>query len=592
MRALLIIFGVICAVAVGAVSFVALPPVVFAERTLPGVHLGESQLSGVAAADMPGVLEHYQQDIQNQTVQLTLRDQTVTARLADIGVTLDIGETMQQVQERSWLSVVREGGAIAPIFAIDSVALQAAVEKAFSDSITPPRNAGLELTETNQLKALSSQAGEVIDGVSFERDVRDRALHNTWATPIAVILINSPPQVLNHEIEPATQFAERLLREGFKLSFQEETYEIAPFTLRRLLRFTPVIEAPASRNYVLGVTLDDAGTREYLATTIAPEINREATDARFMRSAEGKVEQFSVAETGRALNSNESVVRMAAALSRGETAAALQVDETPPLVSTQEDIETLGITTLLATGETDFVGSPRNRIHNIVVGTERYHGLLLQPGEEFSFNEHLGPVDAAHGFKPELVIKHNVTIPEYGGGLCQVSTTAFRAAIYSGLKITQRRNHAYAVRYYGTPGFDATIYPPYTDLRFTNNTPGYILIQARVEGTKLTFDFWGTDDGREVLVEGPTPYSRQSNGAVKATLKQRVVNGSSILIDDTFASNYKSPDLFPKVVTANDPKAVAPTPTPTAPTPSPLPTHAPKPTPAASRTPAPAAAPD
>ncbi|MEK7499924.1 MAG: VanW family protein, partial [Patescibacteria group bacterium] len=99
--------------------------------------------------------------------------------------------------------------------------------------------------------------------------------------------------------------------------------------------------------------------------------------------------------------------------------------------------------------------------------------------------------------------------------------------------------------YYGTPGFDATIYPPYTDFRFLNNTPGYILIQTKIEGTRLTFEFWGTDDNRSVVVEGPSPYNRMPDGSVKSVLKQTVTKDGATLVEDTFYSNYKSPNLFP-----------------------------------------------
>jgi vancomycin resistance protein YoaR len=79
-------------------------------------------------------------------------------------------------------------------------------------------------------------------------------------------------------------------------------------------------------------------------------------------------------------------------------------------------------------------------------------GVIIKPGEEFSFNHYLGPVKAEQGFLPELVIKRTGTVPELGGGLCQVSSTTFRAAMNAGLPITQRKNHAYAVQYYSPQG--------------------------------------------------------------------------------------------------------------------------------------------
>lgn len=231
------------------------------------------------------------------------------------------------------------------------------------------------------------------------------------------------------------------------------------------------------------------------------------------------------------------------------------------------ELNDLGLETLISQGITDFTGSSQSRITNIRVGAARYNGVIIAPGEEFAFNEHLGPIDAAHGFLPELVIKPEGTVPEFGGGLCQVSTTAFRAAFFAGLPITARRNHAYAVKYYEwiaddqprAPGLDATIYPGALDLKFINDTPGALLIWTRIEGKRLYFDFYGSPDGREMAVDGPHPFDRKPSGAVKSTVTRRVTkNGETA--EATFNSNYVSPDKYPRVT--EYPKPVEPSPLP------------------------------
>jgi len=163
----------------------------------------------------------------------------------------------------------------------------------------------------------------------------------------------------------------------------------------------------------------------------------------------------------------------------------------------------LGISDVLGTGTSDFKGSPRNRIHNIKTGAEILNGLLIKPGEKFSLITALGEIDGEHGFKQELVIKQNRTIPEFGGGLCQIGTTVFRTAIDGGLPIVERRNHSYRVSYYEPAGTDATIYSPSPDLKFSNDTGAHILIQTKIQGTKLIFEFWGKDDGREIAYTKP-----------------------------------------------------------------------------------------
>lgn len=132
---------------------------------------------------------------------------------------------------------------------------------------------------------------------------------------------------------------------------------------------------------------------------------------------------------------------------------------------------------------------------------------MVAPDEEFSLLKALGEIDGEHGYLQELVIKDNQTKPEFGGGLCQIGTTTFRATIASGLPVSERRNHSYRVVYYEPAGTDATIYSPAPDYKFKNDTGHYVLIKTRIEGTKIYFDFWGTKDGREINIEPPVIYN-------------------------------------------------------------------------------------
>ena len=194
-----------------------------------------------------------------------------------------------------------------------------------------------------------------------------------------------------------------------------------------------------------------------------------------------------------------------------ERITKLPVKITSPAI-TSTNYKKLGLKERIGTGKSNFRGSPKNRIHNIHNATDKFEGIIIAPDEIFSFVENLGDVDENTGYKEELVIKNNETIPEFGGGICQVSTTMFRSAVNTGLEITERRNHAYPVQYYSPQGTDATIYIPKPDLQFKNNTSKYIMLQPHIEGTVLTFDILGTSDGREVITEGPILLESKDNG--------------------------------------------------------------------------------
>lgn len=298
-------------------------------------------------------------------------------------------------------------------------------------------------------------------------------------------------------------------------------------------------------------TVDTERVRNHLSS-VASRAYRNPKDAVFGEDGNGNITVIEPSEEGLRIDIESSAAALVSALEDGQETVMLPGEAIAPSIASS-DIDRLGIRELVAEGVTDFRGSPKNRIHNIRRAVEQYHGLLLAPDQEFSFVEYLGEVDGAHGYLPELVIKYNKTEPEFGGGICQVSSTMFRAAINAGFKITARKNHAYPVQYYKPYGMDATVYIPNPDLRFVNNTGHHILIQSGIEGTKLSFRLYGTRDGRAVEVDGPRILESNPDGSMKTTFSQKVTDASgNTLIDDAFPSSYKSPDLFPHFEILNE----------------------------------------
>jgi len=277
---------------------------------------------------------------------------------------------------------------------------------------------------------------------------------------------------------------------------------------------------------------------------LAADLESEPQNGKFKMSEEGKLLVVEKSKPGYELDAAETATAIVEAMGTGNTEIEFALKEKEPEIST-DNIESLGIKELIGHGESNFAGSPKNRIHNIHVATARFDGLVMAPNEEFSFTSILGPVEEETGYKKELVIKDNKTIPEFGGGVCQVSTTMFRTALNSGFEITERTNHAYPVQYYSPQGTDATIYLPKPDLKFVNNTPGYVLIQAGFDGTKLSFDVYGTSDRRDVEIDGPYVTERTPDGGLRTVLYQNVKDSSgTFILKDIFKSFYENPDKF------------------------------------------------
>lgn len=245
---------------------------------------------------------------------------------------------------------------------------------------------------------------------------------------------------------------------------------------------------------------------------IAELINRPVTNPVFTFE-NGKVKEFKAPEPGLEVKENELkalVSRSVETLIQSDTkelSIEATVSKTNP-TGNISDINSFGITEQIGVGNSTYRGSIPGRIHNVALAASKINGTLLAPNETFSFNKVVGDISQKTGFQQAYVISGGKTILGDGGGVCQVSTTLFRAAMNAGLPIVERRPHSYRVGYYeqdAGPGLDATVFSPTTDFKFTNDTGHYLLIQATVDSkkTSLTFKFYGTSDGRVAEVTKP-----------------------------------------------------------------------------------------
>jgi vancomycin resistance protein YoaR len=260
--------------------------------------------------------------------------------------------------------------------------------------------------------------------------------------------------------------------------------------------------------FPLKLTFANDRFADYIATEINPKIKRAAGNVSLSLSQDNsRAEVIGEGLTGQEIDYPKLVQAMDEAIwSETESTVELPIKIIDPALTITPELQAMGVTGLVGSGYTSYFGSPANRKHNIQVGLKRFNGLLIQPEATFSFNEYLGTVDASTGYLPELVIKPEGTIPEYGGGLCQVSTTLYRAVLNTDLPVLERRNHSYAVPYYAQQmghGLDATIYPGSVDLKFKNTTKGVMVLQTVYRDGEAFFNIYGTPKETKIRFEGP-----------------------------------------------------------------------------------------
>lgn len=329
--------------------------------------------------------------------------------------------------------------------------------------------------------------------------------------------------------------------------------------------------------YINGVNLQpsyyyDDQVLENFLKPISEKINIPAVDALF-NFQNGKVIAFRPSSEGQAIDINMIKKKLSAKIFEIMSFEKSQTINVPiPLTTlkpkiTTDKVNNLGIKELIGSGTSLFQGSIPNRIYNVTLASTRIHGILVAPNEIFSFNKALGDVSSFTGYKQAYVIQNGRTVLGDGGGVCQVSTTLFRAILNTGLPVIERSAHAYRVGYYeqdSDPGLDATVFVPSVDLKFKNDTNNYILIQAVIDPDtqRLTFNLYGTKDNRIIKVEKPVitaemappaPLYQDDPTLTKGVVKQidfpawgasvyftrEVIKDGKIIISDKFVSNYR-----------------------------------------------------
>jgi vancomycin resistance protein YoaR len=315
-----------------------------------------------------------------------------------------------------------------------------------------------------------------------ERSSLISAEEATTLIPAAIIAIKKAPYILTFSNDEGNEFLYEITQKNLAIWLKPEKDENG----------TPVL------------SLDSESMTAFL-TDMHTDIDIAAQDAKF--TVEGdRVTEFVASRDGLVVDDDQLFADVRTAFSAADTSTepiTIAVARKSPNVPI-ESINTYGIKEILGQGVSSYAGSPSNRRANIRHGAEKLNGLLIAPGETLSLLENLRPFTTEDGYLPELVIKGDEIIPEIGGGLCQIGTTTFRSAMNSGLHIAERRNHSLVVSYYndpsnGNPGTDATIYDPSPDLKIQNDTNYYIMLETQVDeaNSKLTFNFWGTSDGRK-----------------------------------------------------------------------------------------------
>jgi vancomycin resistance protein YoaR len=501
-------------VAVGAVIllFILGTRVAYSGRALPGVMAAGVSVGGLSEPEIELALGEVLTYPRTGKVLMTDGTRHWVVTPGELGVVLDIPTMADQA-----LAVGREGGALlqladflgawssgveVPTMVLFDQRAAAAYMNELAAQIDRPQLEASLGVDGVQVVMRPGQIGRQLE-IQRSLDQLAPAFAALHDTEVPLTVQETPPMVL--DATEQGQIAAEMLSAPLTLTAGDAgPWTIDQQNLAGMLRFNLNEE---QERYEVGI--DQFALFAYLEP-LAPELQRLPENARFIFNDDTReLDLLEEAIIGRTLDVPASIEAINQGLVDGEHEIPLVFELDHPAVGSDATAAELGITEEVSVVSSYFAGSSAGRIQNIATASAPFHGLLIAPGETVSMAEILGDISLDKGYAEALIIYGDRTIKGVGGGVCQVSTTFFRTAFNGGFGIVERHPHAYRVGYYEQgagspgPGFDATVFVPLVDFKFTNDTDYWLLSETYIYGTQLLWKFYSTSDGRLVQISAP-----------------------------------------------------------------------------------------
>ena len=573
----------------------------YINKVLPNIYFAGENLSGKNGEEVESLVENKFKNFGSKNLTVESGNTRFEITWQDLGVYFEQKNTVEKITGYGRDNLLKDNlldsliapfkkTYITPIYYIDYPKFSKSIELTFKPLEQQTANAKI-IYKNGNFDLEEGENGSIVDRSKFIDRLKYK-IENLSSETIVIDLLEDEPLIKSNQAKKALERVSLLNKQRIILKYDQDTWSLTGNALVDILKFAPkgqedgfLVRFEIFKNPVvitkiylrempqpqLAVSLDDRKLESFIED-IASSIDRPTVDASLEFSG-GRVVKFTAARDGQKLDVEETRHLILDKVSvdnlnvEKDLIIKLPVAITPAKIA-NEEVNSLGIRELVGRGVSYFAGSIPNRIFNVKLGAQRINGAIVKPGEVFSFNQIAGEVSAATGYKQAYVISAGRTVLDDGGGICQVSTTVFRAALNAGLPIMERTAHAYRVGYYEqrgfTPGLDATVWAPAVDLKFRNDTDKHLLVQTVVDPVnyKLEVDFYGTKDNRKVEITTPIVSNikpppmdlyQDDPSLPKGTTKQvdfaaygataifsrKVYKQDKLIIDESFKSNFR-----------------------------------------------------
>lgn len=492
-----------------SVGFAALGRETHPEGTIPpGVFIAGAHIGEMPDDEARDKLRTHLSEYADNPVSLVWEDEEWNPTMDELGARFDLDATLADADfTRSRIDRVQsrlfgvERTDIPLRLRLDENKLAEYVSGVAAEIDRPPEVPSLEMGDDG-LALASAANGLETDQQRLTDQIRE-SIYALDEGSIQITVNETEPEFDDVDVDAVKSMIDESLGGPLTLWFEDQSWEISPDQLYEFLR----LQQDEGDDVQLGFREE-----EFVAflDQLVGEIDRPARNAEIAWGGESVV-ATSPSQNGIQRDLEGTIQKLEEAIANGQREVELAYDVIEPEIDS-ENLGELGIDGLMAQGESAFWNSAASRANNISVAAGYLDGTVVPPGSEFSFNQAIGEISVERGYQEGYVIQAEETVPGIGGGVCQVSTTMFRAAFFSGLPITERNPHAYLVGFYeegGWPvGFDAAIFQPNLDLKFQNTSDSYLLIHTAVVDQMLYVNIYGPDLGYNVELGEPNIQSR------------------------------------------------------------------------------------
>jgi len=551
-------------------------------RVQPGVHVAGVAVGGLTPSSALLALAAAGYD-PAAPVRLHAGDVTWSLDPATVGVAFDARATVAAAYgvgrgDRSAILAAVGGRlferSVPPRVSFQRDTARAAMERLADDFDRPASNASLVI-EPAAVHATAAVEGRALNVEGALAVLAAAAAAGRWPIDRLALPTNTIEPAIR-DAEAAARSARALLAAPVHMRHRGHMWTLEPAVAAAMLTTT-------ASSGTLALAVRDAAFADWM-TPVIDVVSSPARAPRFRFAPDGPgLQLLSSGAPEVRVDLTGTARRLLEIEAAGSRTLSVAVRQTPAEPADDASALELGIRELVWEETSRFVGSPPERVHNIAVSTARFDGLLVPPDAVVSFNDSVGDITAEEGYQETLIIMDGTTTDGVGGGVCQVSTTLFRAALKSGLPIVERFAHGYRVAYYeqgADPGLDATVYKPVVDLKFRNDTGAWLLIETETDprAMTVTFRFYGTLPEREIEILAASVGGHVAPPPARVVLDAGLSPGASRILEharagasvsvtrvireageerrETFYSRYRPTGL----VTAVSPAAVAPPP--------------------------------